>query len=135
MRNSRIADSCEKTEKALSALKAMVEKPMQSDRSNIDATIQRFEFTIELFWKLLKRILGEKGIDVTYPRDVLQEAYAGHLIDDEEAWLNMLRDRNLTSHTYNEQLADQIYNNIKKYYPVLKKSFDKLKTEFCRTAR
>lgn len=100
---------------------------MQEDRSNIDATIQRFELTIELFWKLLKRILASKGIEVLYPKDVLRQAYAGKLIDNEDAWLNMLRDRNLTSHTYNEDLADEIYGNIRGYYPIIKATFDKLK--------
>jgi hypothetical protein len=45
-------------EKALQSLEAIAFKPFQKDRSNIDATIQRFEFTIELFWKTLKTILG-----------------------------------------------------------------------------
>lgn len=119
-----------KLAKALTALEIMVKKPMEADRSNIDATIQRFEFTIELYWKLLKRILQTKGVDVLYPRDVLQEAYAGKLIDHEQTWLNMLKDRNLTSHTYDEKLADVIYNNIKTYYPVLKQTFDTLLQQY-----
>lgn len=123
----QLKESFEKTENALNALKIMIDKPMQEDRSNIDAAIQRFEFTIELFWKLLKRILAEKGVEVTYPKDVLRQAYAGKLIDDETLWLDMLRDRNLTSHTYNQDLADEIYANIKTYYPIIKKTFDCLK--------
>lgn len=115
--------------KALLALQVIVKKPMEADRSNIDATIQRFEFTIELFWNLLKRILQKKGVEVLYPRDVLQEAYTGKLIDNEQIWLNMLRDRNLTSHTYDEKLADIIYNNIKTYYPILQQTYDKLKID------
>lgn len=123
----QITEAFSKTEKALESLKIMIDKPMQEDRSNIDATIQRFEFTIELFWKLLKRILAEKGVEVLYPKDVLKQAYSGHLIDDELIWLNMLKDRNLTSHTYNEQLADEIYSHIITYYPILKDTFDRLK--------
>lgn len=120
----------EQVEKALIALKVMVDKPMQEDRSNIDAAIQRFEFTIELFWKLLKRILDSKGVQAVYPKDVLQQAYQGNLINDEQVWLSMLRDRNLTSHTYNEELADDIFKSIKIYYPVLRQSFDNLKIKF-----
>lgn len=130
MSSIQIQDAFTKTEKALQALKQMLDKPMQDDRSNIDAAIQRFEFTIELFWKLLKRILATKGVEVIYPKDILQHAYKGALIDNEELWISMLRDRNLTSHTYNEELATQIFNNLHTYYPVIKISFDALKAEY-----
>ena len=103
---------------------------MDEDRSNIDATIQRFEFTIELFWKLLKKILLSKGVSTQYPRDVLQEAYAGNLIDDEQVWLNMMNDRNQTSHSYDEELANQIYERIKTYTPIFSKTLLKLKNNF-----
>lgn len=118
--------SFEQTKLALAALQQMVEKPMQADRSNIDACIQRFEFTIELFWKLLRRILESKGVLVVYPKDVLRSAYAGGLIDDELQWLQMLKDRNQTSHTYNEKLADEIYQHIKEYFPLLETTYLKL---------
>ena len=128
--NDQIKATFSTTEKALIALKQMVDKPMQEDRSNVDAAIQRFEFTIELFWKLLKKILVSKGVEVVYPKDVLQQAYKGSLIDNEQLWIAMLRDRNLTSHTYNEELADEIYAHIKQYYPVIKQAFDNLKINY-----
>lgn len=114
-------------EKALKALKQMVDKPSQEDRSNIDAAIQRFEFTFELFWKLLKKILLVEGLEVAYPRETLQTAYLGGLINDDQIWINMLNDRNQTSHTYDEELADKIYQNIKLYYPIMDKTFGQLK--------
>lgn len=126
MIDNRIEQSLQQAKKALQALGVMVYKPMDEDRGNIDASIQRFEFTIELFWKLLKRILEAKGVEVRYPKDVLQEAYAGGLIDDEKMWLKMLRDRNLTSHTYDESLADEIYAHIKLYYPILEQALQKV---------
>lgn len=116
-----------KLKKALSALRAMVEKPMQEDRSNIDACIQRFEFSVELFWKYLRRLIESKGGIVTYPKEVLREAYQGKLIDNDTLWLEMLQDRNQTSHTYDEELADKIYKNIvEKYYPLMQGSFEEL---------
>jgi nucleotidyltransferase substrate binding protein (TIGR01987 family) len=115
-----------KLAKALISLKDIAFKPLQADRSNIDATIQRFEFTIELFWKLLRAILEKKGVQVQYPKDVLKEAFRGHLIDHEQEWLKMLLDRNLSSHTYDEQLANKIYANIRLYIPLLTTTFDKL---------
>lgn len=79
MTKQQIQDALAKLEKALAALGTMVSEPIDPKRANIDATIQRFEFTIELFWKYLKRLLAERGVIVQYPKDVLREAYAGHL--------------------------------------------------------
>ncbi len=116
-----------KLDKALKSLEQIANKPNQADRSNIDATIQRFEFTIELFWKLLRVILEGKGVEVQYPKDVLRESFKGHLIDHENQWLEMLKDRNLTSHTYDEKLADEIFARIKKYVVIFKITFDQLR--------
>lgn len=122
----KIALGFSKLEKPLKALEIMASAPPQEHRAHIDATIQRFEFTIELFWKLLKAILEYKGINVQYPKDVLKEAYQGDLIDHETVWLNMMQDRNLTSHTYDENLADKIYQHIQSYVPVFRVTFDTL---------
>lgn len=118
--------------KALAGLEQIIVKPMQEDNSNIDASIQRFEFTIELFWKLLRAILESKGVEVQYPKDVLKEAYKGHLIDDENLWLQMLNDRNLTSYTYEEKLANRIYSNIKIYTPLFRATYDRLQKNVAR---
>jgi nucleotidyltransferase substrate binding protein (TIGR01987 family) len=125
--NVRLDTAFVTAEKAIKALKVALDKPMEEDLTNVDATIQRFEFSIELFWKFLKRILASKGIVVQYPKDVLREAYAGGLIDNESLWLSMLHDRNLSSHTYNQDLALEIYARIKTYYPVLALTTQNLK--------
>ena len=129
MKETKLGLSFKRTEKALAALALMATKPMQEDRGNIDATIQRFEFTIELFWKLLRDLLETKGVLVQYPKDVLREAYRGHFIDDEQQWLLMLQDRNLTSHTYDEQLADQIYKRIQGYVPIFQRTYASLQKQ------
>lgn len=113
-------------QKAILSLETVAFKPMQQDRENVDATIQRFEFTIELFWKLLKAILEEQGVLVVYPKDVLKEAYKGNLVDDEKIWISILKDRNLTSHTYDEALADEVFQRIRTYIPVFKKTYQNL---------
>jgi len=115
-----------KLRKALVSLEAIYLQSNREDRSNIDATIQRFEFTFELFWKTMKTFLNQKGVEVNYPKDVLKEAYASHFLEDEAVWLGMIKDRNLTSHTYDEALADEIFNRIKLYVPVFRQAFDKL---------
>ena len=109
----------EKFKKALTSLEAIYLKPIQEDRSNIDATIQRFEFTFELAWKFLQDYFLEQGIQLNYPKEVLKEAFASGIVDEESLWLGMLADRNMTSHTYNEKLADEIYERIKLYVPEL----------------
>ncbi|HQW57362.1 MAG TPA: HI0074 family nucleotidyltransferase substrate-binding subunit [Gammaproteobacteria bacterium] len=111
----------EKFCKALATLEAIYLKPVMDDRANIDATIQRFEFTFELGWKFLKDYFAEKGVILNYPKEIIQEAFAVGLINNESLWLQMLFDRNMTSHTYNEQLADEIYHRIKNYVPEFKK--------------
>jgi len=127
MSHTQFIENRKKLEKALLALKVMVNKPMEEDRSNIDATIQRFEFTIELFWKTLKYFLAEQGVDARYPKEILRAAYAGNLIEQETVWLSMLNDRNLTSHSYNEELADEIYEHITTtYYQLLEKAVSSL---------
>jgi nucleotidyltransferase substrate binding protein (TIGR01987 family) len=129
MKGTKIELDFKKLGKAIEALSLIIGKPVQEDRVIIDATIQRFEFTIELFWKLLQHILESKGVLVQYPKDVLKEAYRGHLIDQEEIWLSMLKDRNLTSHTYDEKLADEIFARVKKYIHVFQKTYHFLLTQ------
>lgn len=129
MSKRQLEEAFLRVEKALQALGAAIDKPIDVDSMYLDATIQRFEFSIELFWKLLKLLLASKGVEVAYPKDVLREAFAGKLIDNERVWLAMLRDRNLTSHTYNQELAETIYTNIKTYYPVMMATLNSLKKE------
>ncbi len=82
----------------------------------VDAAIQRFEFCYELLWKALKKMLFDKeNIEVQSPKQVLQQAYALGWIKDEKLWLQMAQDRNLTSHTYQEELALEIYQRIPAY--------------------
>lgn len=86
----------------------------------IDGTIQRFEFVFELFWKTLRRVLQDQGIDAGTPRDVLRAGYEARLLADEAAWLRMLRDRNDTSHTYDEAKAIAVYESIKTNMPAMR---------------
>ena len=73
------------------ALRVGAEEPLA-----IDGTIQRFESTFELFWKSVRRLLASQGIEANSPRTVLQQAYRLGWLDDEQSWLKLLDDRNLT---------------------------------------
>lgn len=93
-----------------------------------DGAIQRFEFVSELAWKTLREYLLTLQItDINNPKAVLKEAFNNSLIDDNELWLDILNDRNRTSHIYDEEVADEIFENIQKYYiNIFKKLEEKL---------
>ena len=78
-----------------------------------DATIQRFEYCFELSWKLLKKVLKADGIEVNSPRQALRKAFENGYIDDIDVWFEMLEDRNMTSHTYDPNIADKVYESAK----------------------
>ena len=65
----------------------------------IEATIQIFEYSFELYWKVFKKICLDEGLEVNSPRTALQQAYALELIENEKVWLEMMEHRNLTVHT------------------------------------
>jgi nucleotidyltransferase substrate binding protein (TIGR01987 family) len=82
---------------------------------NLDGSIQRFEFTFELTWKCAKRALEAIGVQALSPRAAIKECYAQGWLDDEALWLDMLSDRNRTSHTYVEAIAGKVYDRLKDY--------------------
>lgn len=79
----------------------------------LDGAIQRFEFTYEVAWKLVKQYLLYVGIEANSPRVVIKEAFAVHLINDGDEWIAMLEDRNKTTHIYNEDQAKAIYARVR----------------------
>lgn len=116
---------------AIERLKDVLEHPQLHEIDYMrDATIQRFEFTIELFWKFLKKALFHEKIESTTPRDTLSKAYQYQLIDDEEIWLEMLDDRNNTSHAYKEEEAQIIFEHIKQYLPIFQRTYLMLKDKY-----
>lgn len=110
--------------KALHRLEIALTKTLDEDGLYLDATIQRFEFTFELAWKLMKAVLEYEGIETTSPRSSIREAWKQHLISDAEKWLDMQVKRNLSSHTYNEETAQDIYRHIKEDYIGLLQALD-----------
>ncbi|MBB6450052.1 nucleotidyltransferase substrate binding protein (TIGR01987 family) [Geomicrobium halophilum] len=82
-----------------------------------DGVIQRFEFTFELSWKLMKMYLEYTGIsELKSPRATIREAYTYGLIEDGDQWIDMMIDRNKTSHLYDEEEAKLIYKKVKNIY-------------------
>lgn len=97
-----------------------------------DGLIQRFEFTFELTWKTLKVCFEDEGlIGINSPKSILREAFSTGLIEDDELWLEILNDRNSTSHIYSERLAVEICNRIiDKYTDAFDRLILKIKTRF-----
>jgi len=99
--------------KALGQLKEFVEKGEELNKHEKQGMIKAFEYTYDLAWNTIKDFYeyqGETGFQGS--RDVIQMAFNRELIKDGEGWMQMLKDRNLTSHTYNEEVADEIAENI-----------------------
>jgi len=78
-----------------------------------DGVLQRFEFSFELFWKTLKLILRFEGFDCQSPRNCIKEAFRHGYLAEGEIYLDMLEDRNLSSHIYDEQTSIDIFDRIK----------------------
>ena len=109
------ADKKELLLSALHTLQTALDTTMDDAFLVRDAAIQRFEFTFELCWKWLQKRLQEEGIDGRSPKQVLREAYALGWLTDEDLWLAMVQDRNLTSHTYIEEIAADVYKRLPAY--------------------
>ncbi len=95
-----------------------------------DATIKRFEYTFEIIWKLVKCYLEEiEGVVVNSPKSCFKQAFKTSILDEEESILSleMTDDRNLTSHTYLEDVAEQIYYKIPRYYELMANIFERIK--------
>lgn len=116
---------------AITRLGEVIEHPELASTDILqDAAIQRFEFTIELYWKVLKKFLAYEKVEATTPRDVLSKAFQYKLIEEESIWLKMLDDRNKTSHVYKREEARKVFENIKIYLPILRQTYEKLKERF-----
>ena len=115
---------------ALDQLQEMVNVPETETSYVREATIHRFEFSFELFWKTLKKVCIFENTDVTYPRDVLAKAFNLKLIEDESLWILMLEDRNKTSHLYKKKVASEIYYRIINYYPAMRKTYLLIKSKY-----
>ncbi len=87
----------------------------------LDAAIQRFEFCFELAWKVLQKRLRQRGIDRSSPRECLKAAWTEGWLADERAWIAMLEDRNLTSHTYDQALAKAVFARLPTHTEILRR--------------
>lgn len=105
--------------KALSQLERFLQQG-ELNEMETQGLIKAFEYTFELSWKTLQDILKEKGyIDIVGPRPVIEQSFQDGYITDGKDWLLMLKSRNLTSHSYDEQTAEEIVHDIKNRHFIL----------------
>jgi nucleotidyltransferase substrate binding protein (TIGR01987 family) len=78
-------------------------------------SIQYFEFTFELAWKTMKRILSHRGLNLNSPKSTFREAAKEGFINNPEMWFEFLEDRNNTVHTYNRKTADAIFAKLPQF--------------------
>ena len=108
----RFANYC----RALQELETFFQPPALNQREQ-QGLIKAFEYTFELAWNTLRDQLRSQGdANLLGSRDTLREAFRLGLISNGEAWMLMIQDRNLTTHTYNRSTADAICQSISATY-------------------
>jgi len=118
----------EDLKKAITRLEEVLEQPKTA--INRDSAIKRFELCFDLTWKTLKEFAKKQGLECYSPRSCFETGFQLKLINEPEPWLDMLADRNLTVHLYNENQADQVYDKLEKHKNAIKDLVNKLNQSF-----
>lgn len=95
-----------------------------------DSAIQRFEFTFEIFWKLVRTAVREfEGVECNSPKSCMRELFKNGYVGEEEVTqlFEMVDDRNLTAHTYNEELAEELFKKLKDYAELMNSVVGRIK--------
>ena len=108
-----------KLTQAVELLSKQIDREEAVDELLQEGLIQRFEYTHELAWKVMKDYAEYQGYtEVRGSRDAFRQALQMGIIDD-AGWMDSIEDRNLTSHNYDEEVAEEVYQAIvHKYYPL-----------------
>jgi len=112
----------------------IIKKPEYKDIYHFlrDSVIQRFEYSIDGFWKFLKIYIQENKniqIDFANPRETLRTSLHMNILDEKDfkILLEGMRHRNLTSHIYNEKRAEEIFQEIPRYHKTMKRIIENIK--------
>lgn len=113
-------------EKAYNLLNQYIDKPIETELERA-GIIQFFEISFELSWKVMKDYLEAQEFIVSSPRESIKQAFQIGLIEDGHIWIDALSDRNLTVHTYDEELAKKMVGDVVKvYFPKLQQLYYRL---------
>lgn len=109
---NNLIESYQAFRRAYLKLKEFIEKDDETEVSQA-AIIHAYEYTFELWWKTVQRYLEYVGTVQDYgPNATIKNAFQYGVIEDGQTWMDMLKDRNMTAHTYKEDVANDIYQRI-----------------------
>jgi len=105
-----------------------LEEVLSLEKTNInrDSAIKRFELCFGLCWKVIKNYAAKEGVECNSPRSCFKTAFQLNLISYDEKWMEMIEDRNLTTHIYKEQYANEVYSRLPDYLELFKGLLRKL---------
>lgn len=115
--------------KAIDSLEQAISLYQKSSEDSVeakafrDACIQRFEYTLELSWKVSMKLLGSSTMAA---KPAIREMARNNLINNPEVWIEFIDSRNKTSHSYDENTAKAVYKDIELFFPEAKQLFTKL---------
>jgi len=120
----RLANYNRALERLTNAVQLSAERPLSELEQQ--GLIQAFEFTHELAWNVMKDYFFWQGTTgITGSRDATREAFSKEIIEDGEGWMEMVKSRNQTSHTYNQEIAEHIVRLIIECYHPLFVTFQR----------
>lgn len=116
--------------KDLSKAVKKLEEILKMPRTEVvqDSAIKRFEICFDLAWKSIKYFAKKQGVECFSPRECFKTAFQLNLIDYDKSWLNILEDRNLTSHIYSFDYASEVYGRLDNHLKLFQKLLDKFKS-------
>lgn len=113
---------------SLNVLKKVDHNKTKNDEIYRTGVIGQFNLTFELAWKVLQAVLRASGVaeaENGSPREIVKLGFRFGMIDEEKEWLNMLKDRNVSVHIYNEDAIDEVIDRIiESYIPAFDKFSD-----------
>ena len=117
--------------KALEIMKNAMELTATRELTDLEkqGVIQSFEFTFEMAWNVMKDYLEDQGItDIIGSKNAVRHAFHKGLIEDGQVWMNMIKDRNIASHVYDDETAEELFIAINNtYYHQLNELAEKMK--------
>jgi len=113
MNSEKVVELTDDLKEALDRLEEALKEAPEEYKSEI--LLKRFEFSFELAWKLMQAALDQMGAIVSSPNNAIRTAADYNLIDDPEKWIIFLKERNLTVHVYNKDMAANIVEKVRDF--------------------
>ncbi len=128
MSREKVVELTADLQEALNRLEEALKEAPKEYKNEI--LLKRFEFSFELAWKLMQAALDQLGAIVSSPNNAIRTAADYELIENPDRWIEFLRERNLTVHVYNEDMAESVVEKVRDF-PVYASKLLKKVEEFC----